>query len=94
MSLTVLPLCTSIHTCFLSSHASASYGNADILRWLLQNGGRVDIVDADGDTPLHACESAECAALLLSAGAVLDALNSKGLTPYHVAVMEYREEST
>lgn len=35
----------------------------------------------EGDTPLHACESVECADLLLRAGADLAATNSLGLYP-------------
>lgn len=73
-------------------HAAASYGNADVLRWLLENGGRTDLTDNDGDTPLHVCETAECADLLLEKGAVLTAANLEGLTPYHIAVSECRDE--
>jgi uncharacterized protein len=84
------------HTCapgpLFSRHAAASYGNADVLRYLISKGARIDIVDVDGDSPLHSCETAECASLLLDAGANLTALNSEGHTPYHIAVLEHREE--
>lgn len=48
--------------------------------------------DSDGDTPLHACENAESAAALLEAGALIDAKNLEGKTPYEVAFEEFRED--
>ena len=45
-----------------------------------------------GDTPLHVCETAACAQLLLDAGASLTCEDAKGKTPYHVAVEERRGE--
>lgn len=49
---------------------------------------------AAGDTPLHVCETAECARLLLDAGAELTRQDGEGLTPYHIAVHEHRDEMT
>jgi ankyrin repeat protein len=46
----------------------------------------------EGDTALHVCESAECAAALVEAGADFAAVNSEGKTAFEVAVEEYREE--
>ena len=82
----------TIFLCIPCRHAAASYGNVDVLKWLLEHGGRVDLTDADGDTPLHACETAECADLLLAHGAALALENKEGLTPYHIAVTECRDE--
>lgn len=62
------------------------------MTWLLANGANAGLKDEDGDTPLHACESAECAALLLAAGADLTAANGEGATPYAVCFADYREE--
>ena len=74
------------------SHAAASYGHADLLRWLLAAGASAVIVDTDGDTPLHVCETPECAVALLAAGADLAAQDDAGKTPYHIAVEERRAE--
>lgn len=40
------------------------------------------------------CETAECAQLLLDAGADLTHQDGEGLTPYHIAVQEHRDEMT
>ena len=40
------------------------------------------------------CETAECARLLLDAGAELTRQDGAGLTPYHIAVHEHRDEMT
>jgi hypothetical protein len=81
-------------------HAAASYGHEAVLSWLLAQAGHegAAAVDADGDTPLHVCESAPCATLLLEAAAraapsafdALAATNGAGETPYVVAVRERR----
>lgn len=42
---------------FTPIHAAASYNNLDLLRYLLNNGGDVNIQDSDGDTPLHHTEN-------------------------------------
>ena len=70
----------------------ASYGHTELLRWLLANGADAAITDADGDTPLHVCETPECAALLVDAGADLRAQNDEGFTPFHVAAVERRAD--
>ena len=46
--------CTLVHPC---SHAAASWGHGELLRYLLENGGDANIGDSDGDTPLHVCET-------------------------------------
>lgn len=56
----------SLVTC---RHAAASYGHDEILRLLIDAGGDVNVRDADGDTPLHACEFVRCAKTLLDHGA-------------------------
>lgn len=60
------------------SAAAASYSLVDIVRLLLGRGANPNICDNDNDTPLHVCESPECADLLLKAGANLHAVNSQG----------------
>lgn len=76
----------------MSRHAAASYGQVETLKWLLENGGNVALKDADGDTPLHYCEDAECADLLLQHGASLFVENDNGYPPYYFSVWEDREE--
>ena len=65
---------------YTALHAAAGYAQAEVMEYLLSIGANVHAGDCDGDTPLHQAESVECAALLLKAGAVLDARNSKGQT--------------
>ncbi|KAJ1729302.1 hypothetical protein LPJ61_003593 [Coemansia biformis] len=75
-------------------HAAASWKHLQVLRYLLDNGGSVNIVDADGDTPLHICEDRECAALLLSRGADPEKRNHEGLTPVHTTLENEATEVT
>ena len=128
---------------YTAMHASVSYGHVDMLRFLLREGGDVNVADEDGawvvaaalgavvrgwarwlalgewrpplrlarksishthtrnstrstppagDTPLHVCETPECAQVLLDAGASLTAEDAEGKTPYHIAVEEHRDE--
>ena len=69
-----------------------SYRNAEVAAWLLSQGARVDLVDAEGDSALMACEDPACADLLLAAGADLLHANLAGHTALHVAVWECRDE--
>ena len=69
-----------------------SYGHIELLRWLLAAGADVRLRDEDGDTPLHVCETVECAVLLVEAGAGLTEADNDGKTPYHIAMEERRAE--
>jgi hypothetical protein len=69
---------------YTAIHAAASYGRVEVLRYLLSKGGSVKVTDMDGDTPLHACESPECARILLDAHADVNATNNAGRTPLYV----------
>jgi hypothetical protein len=73
-------------------HAAASYGNKEVLQWLLTNGGSHALRDEDGDTPLHSCEDEACARLLVDAGADITAVNSEDVTAYAVAVTDGRKD--
>jgi hypothetical protein len=62
-----------------------------VAQWLLAQGATPGITDEDGDTPLHHCEDARCADLLVAAGADLLAVNTAGHCAYLVAAWERRE---
>lgn len=65
---------------FTPIHAAASYGNIELLHYLLTNGGDVNVQDSDGDTPLHHTESIEVARLLVKEfGANYRIKNNEGL---------------
>ncbi|KFN50057.1 ankyrin repeat domain-containing protein [Arenimonas composti] len=64
------------------------HGRPEAVMTLLTNGADARHPDADGNTPLHhAARSTDAAvaALLLDAGAVLDALNGEGFSPLGIA---------
>lgn len=46
-------------------HAAASYGHIELLRYLLSNGGDVNIQDNEGDTPLHHVEDVKVATVMV-----------------------------
>ncbi|KAI9479256.1 hypothetical protein LPJ78_002676 [Coemansia sp. RSA 989] len=75
-------------------HAAASWKHLQLLKYLLDNGGDVNIVDSDGDTPLHICEDKQCAELLLKHGADMERKNKEGLTPVHTTLENEATEVT
>ncbi|KAG7820249.1 hypothetical protein KL928_001686 [Ogataea angusta] len=69
-------------------HAAASYGNLDLLRYLVSQGGDINIQDSDGDTPLHHVETLKAARFLIEElKADIKIKNKDGLTP-----AKYQEE--
>jgi ankyrin repeat protein len=63
-------------------------GRIESVQTLLTNGARVDVADADGDTPLHHAARTRdpiVAAMLLDAGADPSRVNGEGLTAVGVA---------
>ncbi|TID29944.1 hypothetical protein CANINC_001455 [Pichia inconspicua] len=79
---------------FTPIHAAASYGNIELLRYLLQNGGNVNIQDKDGDTPLHHAESVDIARILIGEfGADYKIKNNEGLDAkeFHIQDGEFPE---
>lgn len=62
-------------------HAAASYGQIEVLAYLVANGGDVNITDEDGDTPLYTVENIETARWLVDHGAVVDRRNNEGISP-------------
>eukprot|EP00126_Sphaerothecum_destruens_P015311 Sdes_comp9264_c0_seq1m744 len=73
-------------------HAAASYGHPELMEYLIENGAVVDLVDADGDTPLHVCESEFCTRILLQYGADPSKVNFENKTALQVAEEEERDE--
>ncbi|KAK9478528.1 ankyrin repeat-containing domain protein [Lipomyces japonicus] len=46
-------------------HAAASYSHVDLLRYLVSNGGEINLTDEDGETPLFVVETAATAKVLV-----------------------------
>ncbi|KAF8557422.1 ankyrin [Imleria badia] len=61
-------------------HAAASYAQLDVLAYLVQQGGDVNITDEDGDTPLYTVENIDTARWLIDHGAVIDRRNGAGIS--------------
>ncbi|WP_187300544.1 ankyrin repeat domain-containing protein, partial [Mizugakiibacter sediminis] len=75
-------------TALLAATRDSYHGRAEAVMTLLANGADPAAADVEGNTPLHgAALSADAgvAAMLLDAGAPLDALNRAGLSPLAVA---------
>jgi hypothetical protein len=76
----------------ICSHAASSYRCLPIVQWLLSQGASPNIRDADGDTPLMACEDPACADALVASGADIDAVNNEGSSAFFIATWEQRVE--
>lgn len=64
-------------------HAAASYGHMDLLRYLIDKGGDINVTDEDGDTALHTVEELDVAKQLVEEfKADFKAKNSEGQTPF------------
>ncbi|KAK9458965.1 ankyrin [Lipomyces oligophaga] len=50
---------------YTALHAAASYSHNDLLRYLVEQGGDVNITDEEGETPLFAVENPETAKILV-----------------------------
>lgn len=46
-------------------HAAVSYGHKQLIKYLIEQGGNINIQDNEGDTPLHHVEDLEIAKLLV-----------------------------
>lgn len=66
-------------------HAASSYSQIPVIEWLLSQGANVNVVDLEGDTPLHQVEDIRTAKILIEKGrANPTMLNAKGKTPLQV----------
>lgn len=57
----------------------------DMAKWLISHGARINVVDKEGNTPLHCVSSCSCSpemiAFYVAAGVDINAVNNKGETP-------------
>jgi ankyrin repeat protein len=70
------------YTCM---HAAASYDQKEMVEYLISKGADVNILDHEGDTPLHVTETASMAELLIANGADPHIRNSEGFLPIETA---------
>jgi hypothetical protein len=82
---------------FTFLHAACGYCRVEVIQWLLglnEDSTIIDINarDGDGDTPLHHCDDAVSAKLLIEAGADHQMRNDEGHTPLEVKEEELEEE--
>jgi ankyrin repeat protein len=73
-----VPINAQDETGFSPIHAAASYGQLDLLQYLVENGADVHLRDGDGDTPLLVCEDPIVIEALEKAGADINARNQVG----------------
>lgn len=74
-------------------HLAAEQGKLAVVQYLIENGAKASIADANGWTPLHFCaqggtpQHAAIASLVIDADAdvAVDARTSSSLTPLHIA---------
>jgi len=72
-------------------HAAASYGQLEVLEYLVSRGGDVNVTDGDGDTPLYVVENVETARFLVVHGAIVDRINNEGVSPIEYLNEDFAE---
>ncbi|KGR21042.1 hypothetical protein I503_02138 [Candida albicans SC5314] len=66
---------------YTAIHAAASYGHLNLLQYLIEKGGDINIQDNEGDTPLHHVEDLKTAKYMVEKlGASYKIKNNDGLT--------------
>jgi hypothetical protein len=79
---------------YTALHMASWTNNLRLVSFLVKNGANIEARTSDGCTPLHYCLTAECARILLAAGAKVDALCRHGTSALHHLVFVYsRTES-
>lgn len=81
---------------FTFLHASCGYCRVDVINWLIGLNAETNIInvnarDGDGDTPLHHCDDAVSAKMLIDAGADHHVKNDDGKTALEVKEEELLE---
>ena len=81
---------------FTFLHAACGYCRVAVIEWLLGLNKESSIInvnarDGDGDTPLHHCDDAISAKMLIEAGADHQLKNDEGQTPLEVKEEELEE---
>ena len=81
---------------FTFLHAACGYCRVEVMKWLIglnveSNVIDVNARDGDGDTPLHHCDDAVSAKILIDAGADHKVKNEDGQTPLEVKEEELLE---
>jgi len=61
-------------------HAAASWNHPDILTYLVEKGGDINITDDDGETPLFVVENVGMARMVVELGGNPNHRNSEGMT--------------
>ncbi|TPX67326.1 hypothetical protein SpCBS45565_g03886 [Spizellomyces sp. 'palustris'] len=74
-------------------HAAAAYAHIPLIHLLVTTyHAQIDIVDDEGDTPLHVCETAAVAKCLVELGADVERRNGEGKLPIEAADEEERDD--
>lgn len=81
---------------FTFLHAACGYCRVDVINWLIGLNEESNVIDVnakdiDGDTPLHHCDDAVSAKILIDAGANHQVKNNDGQTPLEVKEEELLE---
>ncbi|KAI8336642.1 ankyrin repeat-containing domain protein [Chlamydoabsidia padenii] len=66
-------------------HAAVSYNQKEVLDYLLNNGGDINVEDFEKDTPLYVCETVDMAKFILDRGANPSHKNQDGISPAQTA---------
>ncbi|KAI7851420.1 ankyrin repeat-containing domain protein [Circinella umbellata] len=66
---------------YTALHAAVSYNQKEILDYLLEKGGNINIEDFEKDTPLYVAETLDMARFLIDKGAKASHKNAEGLSP-------------
>ncbi|KAI8146400.1 ankyrin repeat-containing domain protein [Fennellomyces sp. T-0311] len=77
---------------YTAMHAAVSYNQKEILEYLLEKGGNVNIEDFEKDTPLYVAETVDMARFLIDRGANAEHKNEDDVSPAQNAHQEGWQE--